>query len=208
MFFIIFGTRGITSTKEQGQFHCPSCGPNSNYRLKSVRRFFTLYFIPIIPLDTLGQYVECGHCQGTFDQDVFQYKPAENQGLQLQMMFKIAMKQVMIGMLLADGVINDKQVAEIQKVFEELADVEVTERDLREEIAVIQRENSPSLELMASIASSLNDSGKEKVVRAAYRIAMADNVFADAESEFLSDLSAALDIGQDQLRRVMSELMN
>jgi len=206
MFFIIFGTRGVTSTKEQGQFHCPHCGPNSSYRLKSVRRFFTLYFIPLIPLDSLGQYIECSQCQGTYNENVLSYSPA-NAEKQVEAMFMIAMKQVMIGMLLADGVIDDSEVKVLQDIFEELAGVEVSEEDLREEIEVIQKEGSSCLEMVAAISHSLNNSGKEKVIRAAYRIAMADNVFDESESEFLSDLSAAMDITSAHLRGIMSELM-
>ena len=47
---IIFGTRGVKSTLSQGQFDCPQCGSNRAYKHKKVTRFFTLYFIPVIPL--------------------------------------------------------------------------------------------------------------------------------------------------------------
>lgn len=206
MFFIIFGTRGVTSTKDQGQFHCPHCGPGSSFKLKSVRRFFTLYFIPLIPLDSLGEYVECAQCQGTYNDNVLSYSP-EDADRQIEAMFMIAMKQIMIAMLLADGVIDDAEVKELQEIFEQLAGVEVTEQDLREEIAVIQKEGSSALDMMTAIAPSLNDSGKEKVIKAAYRIAMADGEFDDTESELLSDISAALDISQAHLRGIMSEVM-
>ncbi len=205
MFFIIFGTRGVTSTKEQGEFNCPSCGP-MNYRLKVVRRFFTLYFIPLIPLDSLGRYVECAQCQGTFNENVLSYQPSDA-GQQMQALFMIAMKQVMIGMLLADGVIDDAEVKELQDIFEELAGVEVTEEDLREEIDIVERDGSSCLEMVSKAAPHLNDSGKEKVIRAAYRIAMADGVFDESESEFLSDLSAAMDLSAAHLRGIMTELM-
>jgi tellurite resistance protein len=207
MFFIIFGTRGVTSTKEQGQFHCPHCGPGSNYRLKSVRRFFTLYFIPLIPLDSLGQYVECAQCQGTYNDNVLAYESGDEER-RIEAMYMVAMKQVMIAMLLADGVIDDAEVKELQDIFEQLAGVEVSEQDLREEIAVIQAEGSSALEMMAAVAPTLNDSGKEKVITAAYRIAMADGTFDDSESEFLSDISAALDVSAAHLRGIMSEVMD
>lgn len=63
---IIFGTRGITTTPEKGDFHCPSCDATQKYGLKRVRRFFTLYFIPLIPLNKLGEYVECVTCKDTY----------------------------------------------------------------------------------------------------------------------------------------------
>jgi len=119
----------------------------------------------------------------------------------------IAMKQVMIGMLLADGVIDDSEVKELQNIFEDLAGVEVTEQDLREEIEIVEREGASCLEMIAATTPHLNDSGKEKVIRAAYRIAMADGVFDETESEFLSELSATMDLSAAHLRGIMSELM-
>jgi hypothetical protein len=64
--FIIYGTRGVKFTKEEGVFKCPNCICSRPYRLRSIRRFATLFFIPIIPLDKLGEYVECEHCLETY----------------------------------------------------------------------------------------------------------------------------------------------
>ena len=52
---IIFGTRGVTFTPEKGEFFCPGCCAERSFARKSVRRFFTLYFIPLVPLDKLGE---------------------------------------------------------------------------------------------------------------------------------------------------------
>ena len=54
---IIFGTTGITSTKAKGNFTCPQCANNRLYKHRKVTRFFTLYFIPLIPLGSVGEYV-------------------------------------------------------------------------------------------------------------------------------------------------------
>ena len=72
---IILGTTGLTFTREKGQFHCPSCGDGVDYRHKKVRCFFTLYFVPLIPLHSLGEYVECQRCQGTYHLDILSYDP-------------------------------------------------------------------------------------------------------------------------------------
>ncbi len=75
LFFIIFGTRGMTSSVDRGQFFCPICQTNSYYILKSVRRWFTLYFIPCIPLNRVGQYVECQNCRNELNDSVLQIQP-------------------------------------------------------------------------------------------------------------------------------------
>ena len=70
--FILFGTRGITMTKQSGTFQCPNCGPQTPFSQKGIRRFFTLFFVPVIPLNELATYVECNRCRGQFDVNVLQ----------------------------------------------------------------------------------------------------------------------------------------
>jgi uncharacterized tellurite resistance protein B-like protein/uncharacterized Zn finger protein (UPF0148 family) len=74
--FIIFGTRGIRSTVKQGTFFCPQCVSEKNYKHKKVTQFFTLYFIPLIPLGNKGEYVECQTCRNTYIERVLQMRPA------------------------------------------------------------------------------------------------------------------------------------
>ena len=73
--FIIFGTRGIRSTLKQGTFFCPQCGSEKNYKHKKVTQFFTLYFIPLIPLGNKGEYVECQTCRNTYIERVLHMRP-------------------------------------------------------------------------------------------------------------------------------------
>ena len=72
---IIWGSRGLTSVVESTQFHCPQCGATQGCSLKQVRNFFTLYFIPLIPLNVAGRYVECNSCSGTFEEGMLSYDP-------------------------------------------------------------------------------------------------------------------------------------
>ena len=67
---IIFGTRGVTYSKGSGEFFCPQCRTRTRYAHKRERRFFTLYFIPVIPLSLHREFVECGSCRRTYRMDV------------------------------------------------------------------------------------------------------------------------------------------
>lgn len=69
---IIFGSRSVTGSKGTGSFDCPRCGTRRSYDHKRVRRFFTLYFIPLIPLRTIAEYIECDGCKGTYKPEVLQ----------------------------------------------------------------------------------------------------------------------------------------
>ncbi len=59
--FYIFGLIGT------GQFHCPHCGGDREYEHRTARRFFTLFFMPVIPLDKVGEVVRCKTCRTRFD---------------------------------------------------------------------------------------------------------------------------------------------
>lgn len=72
---IIFGTRGVRSTVKEGKFFCPQCISEQRYKHKKVTQFFTLYFIPVIPLGNKGTYVECQSCRNTYIERVLSMQP-------------------------------------------------------------------------------------------------------------------------------------
>lgn len=67
---IIWGLRVVWSTIATGVFHCRKCGGDRNYRQRSGRRFFTLFFIPIIPLNKVGDHVRCETCKTRYVTEV------------------------------------------------------------------------------------------------------------------------------------------
>lgn len=204
---IIFGTRGIKSTTASGVFNCPRCQQQTNFKQKRVRRFFTLYFIPIIPLNRLGEYVECVNCQGTYDNEILTYDPAvESQ--RVEAFYFIACKQVMISMMLADGVIDDEEVKMLQTQFQQITGTFVPEDELREEIQVISSQGGRTLESLKAISPQLNNTGKETVIRAAYAIAMSDGNFDESEQQFLFQVGQSLEMSNDHIKGVLSSMTN
>jgi hypothetical protein len=72
---IIFGTRIRHTTLSSGQFYCPNCKAQRNYELRRARNYFALYFIPIIPMNIVGEYVTCQTCGTNFKPDVLKLPP-------------------------------------------------------------------------------------------------------------------------------------
>ncbi len=67
---IIWGSRAKESVVGPTEFFCPRCRtevPGEHVRVSS---YFTLYFIPLFPTSTLGEYVRCDECQGEFNMSV------------------------------------------------------------------------------------------------------------------------------------------
>ncbi len=204
---IIFGTRGVTYTANQGEFHCPQCGDRRRHSHKRVRRFFTLYFIPVIPMDTLGEYIECSRCRGTFDLRVLKYDPeAENAAFEAE--FQRGLKRVMVLMMMADGEIKPEEIATIRKIYGELSGRAVSEEAVTKEIARAKREGTDVAKHLAEFAGSLNDSGKELVVKAALMVALADGEFAAEEQALMNKIVRAVQLKPAHYRGLLAELTN
>jgi hypothetical protein len=63
---IIYGYKHRENQLGTGHFHCFRCEVQRPYRHKKVVRYFTLFFIPLFPLGTISEYVECQVCGRTY----------------------------------------------------------------------------------------------------------------------------------------------
>jgi len=63
---IIFGTKVVGKTIKNGCFCCPRCDTERNYQLKQNEKYFSLFFIPIIPLGKTGDSLECTFCKTAY----------------------------------------------------------------------------------------------------------------------------------------------
>lgn len=202
VFMIIFGTRGVTMNHEKGNFDCPGCG-QAAYAHKRVRRFFTLYFIPVIPLDLLGEYVECSSCKETYKPEVLSYDRS-GANAEFEAEFHNATRAVMVMMMLADGIIDDDEVTTISKVYEAMTGKPLEEAAVRRQAAELQGRDV--LEVMRALAGTLNDNGKETVLRAAFMVAAADGNIADEEVQLLGEIGNTLDMSKAHLKGVLQTL--
>ena len=202
---IIFGTRGITSTAETGDFFCPSCQGQASYRHRRVRRFFTLYFIPVIPLGMHGEYIECDQCKGTYQMEVLQLDPTAG-AVEFEAEFQRAVKQVMVDMMLADGSVDAEEIEVIRNIYGELAGQEISEDAIRAEILEAESSGRDVTETLKGLAGNLNDNGKELVIRAAYMVAAADGVFEDEEKKLIGLIAEAMGMTTAHLRGVIASL--
>jgi uncharacterized Zn-finger protein len=78
---IIIGTRVRRSVIGVKPFYCPTCQTERNYVHEEAKRWGTLFFIPIIPLDKVGEVVTCQHCGTQYRPEVLnlQYNKAKRQ---------------------------------------------------------------------------------------------------------------------------------
>jgi hypothetical protein len=59
---VVFGWKVRWKVLGAGTFHCPVEGGARSYDLVEGRRWFALFFVPVIPLKRLGRQVRCQGC--------------------------------------------------------------------------------------------------------------------------------------------------
>ena len=203
---IIFGSRGITYSAGKGDFDCPTCQGSAPYKHKRVRRFFTLYFIPLIPLDKLGEYVECGSCGGTYEPAVLDHDfRAEAAAFDAEV--QKVLRRVMVALMLADGVEDAQEVATIRRVYGEFSGSQLSEEDVRREVAAARTDGRSVIDYLTAIAGALNDQGKELVMQAALNVAAADGNVGAEEEQLIQQIGAALGMTPAHLRGVIAGVL-
>ncbi len=202
---IIWGTTGITSTREKGEFFCPKCDGRAPYQRKSVRRFFTLYFIPLIPLNKVGEFIRCGKCRSDFNDAVLNHDP-DKRAAALDALVKIALLRVLADLVAADGVVADSEIAMMQGVFEEVSGIPLDELDARQYVDEAPTHTGALDALLGGMGPNLTNAGREMVLIAALRIAGSDGEIAPAEWKRIEQFAAALGVSKAHLRGLAGEV--
>lgn len=70
-FIILFGSRDIVSndSTEPVEARCPRCGVVSAMAGKTVRPWFTLFFLPVFPIGAARKVTQCSNCHASFAVD-------------------------------------------------------------------------------------------------------------------------------------------
>ncbi|BBM82348.1 TerB family tellurite resistance protein [Candidatus Uabimicrobium amorphum] len=214
---IIYGTKGVERTLSRGNFSCPSCTKKRSYRIIEVKKYFTLYFIPIIPLNRLGSYVECLYCKGTFKKTVLRKSkalerkaqkdssPAVNTMDAEQAEYIEAIKNVMLLIMMADGVIDDGELEQIAAVYKQFTNQYLTKEHIKLSGEQMAKEQKTLKDYLKDVYPKLNLQGKIKVLQAAMEIASADGEFQLQEQQMIYNLVNILQIPVENANRIVQQ---
>jgi uncharacterized tellurite resistance protein B-like protein len=202
---IIFGTQPSTSTVSSGTFFCPECQSESSYRQRRVNQNFSLFFVPVLPLSEVAQYIECQRCGGTFKPEVLNYRPAPS-SKDFEAEYKRAIRLVMVLMMTTDGLFRPSEVAAIRGAYHHLTGIELTEEQIRSEAQEFWKQDKLVLKYLGNVGAYLNESGKEQVLRAAIFVAGADDQLAKDEMKLVSQIGGALKMTPTHIRAVFQDM--
>lgn len=198
---IIYGSRGFDSEIDQRTFFCPNCNNNSNASIKEVKRYFTLYFIPLFPIGSAGVYVECQRCHSQYDEEILHIGAEQLGGNNHEQLLR-----VMIMAALADGQVDDGERQAINKHYAELSGMPVPPSEMETEINLARQSGVTLSEFVKGFADRLSDPQKGSVVTAAFRAMAGSGALQKGHKQQLSALANTLKIPKEHFMDLLKRL--
>ena len=186
---IIFGLRVFYRTIAQGIFHCRRCGGDREYRHREGRRWFTLFFMPVIPLGSVGDHVQCTTSRTRYVTDVL----TQPTTAQMQAALPAGMRAAASAMLRSG---DPASPVSRQRAIEAVVGAGVPgyaeamlDADLMQPLATIR----PALN---QVGAQLTIQAREWYLTELIRIALADGPLSEGERQ--AALAIGMDLGMTQ----------
>ena len=125
---------------------------------------------------------------------------------QVQTEYLHAIKLAMLKVCLADGEVEDEEVATISSIYEELTGLALSAEEVRADAAMVASGSTDLNAVLSEIGPHLNDDGRVSVVKAALRVALADGSFDPEEQHLVHGIARSIELGDDELRRIIAEV--
>ncbi len=195
--FLIWGLRVFYRTIAQGVFYCRKCGGDRNYRLRSGRRFITIFFIPLIPLNKVGEHVQCATCKSRYVTDVLR----EPTTAQMQSALADGMRAAVVAMLAAGAPVGGPARQRAITAIREAGLVSYNDEALEADLA---KSGGGLDSVLAGLAAQLRPEAKERYLEEVIRVGMADAPLTTGERIAAEAIAAALGMTQAQALGVIT----
>jgi hypothetical protein len=193
---IIFGLSVFWfGAAETGVFHCPRCGGDRHYKLKVGRRWFTLFFLPVIPLNEVARAVECQTCKGKFETAVLHIPTAGQIGSALPLIYRTFIVAVLrVG---DSPAAREFAIRTIGSVGAQQYGMQQLENDL----ATL----APRLDDQTyHVVQQFDGNGREQIMLAGARVAMVDGPLTDDERKILTSIGEYLGLSMATIHGTLS----
>ncbi|MFL6117362.1 MAG: zinc-ribbon domain-containing protein [Catenulispora sp.] len=196
---IIWGWRTVFRVVGSGVFSCPSCGADRNYERRRAQRFFTLFFIPLIPLKAIGEFVRCTTCKNDFRESVL----ARPTAAQFTDLLLNTVRGVMVNVLRRGGGNHPGARAIAVQEIVTAGAIGYNDLNLAQDLQVVPEDLT---QMLTALAGQLPQSGREAMVLGATRVAVADGPLNSAERAVIDTVGAGLGMTQTHVAGVVASV--
>ncbi|MFF5444727.1 TerB family tellurite resistance protein [Streptomyces sp. NPDC012888] len=215
---MLWGIRTSWTTVADGEFFCPGCGGDRNYRRRTGRRRFTVLAVPLLPRGHAGPVVECAACRGRFAPDVLDHPTTAR----FSAMLRDGVHTVALAVLAAGGSSSRSALEAAAATVRAAGFEDCAEDQLAALVEALSSDPGrlPGLydgpdccgaalsielhEALEPLSPHLAAAGREAVLLQGARIALADGPYTPAEREVLATVGAALRLDTDEVSRLLA----
>jgi len=190
---IIFGLRVFYRMVAQGTFYCRRCGGDRPYRHRAGRRWFTLFFLPVIPLNSVGEHVQCATCRTRYVTDALSLPTAA----QMQAALPTGMRAAASAMLRAG---DPASPAARQRAIEAVVGAGMPGYDDARLDADLARPFEAIRPALNQVGAQLTVQAREWYLADVIRIGMTDGPLTEGERQ--AALAIGLDLGMTHAQTI------
>ena len=206
------GVRARWRTEALGEFFCPGCGGDRNYRRQGGRRWLRLLGLPVLPLGDAGTTLQCTACRTRYGADAL----ADPTSGTLLAMLRTGQYAVVLAVLAAGGASRAAREAALAAVHE-AGHSDLDEPQILTALAALT-DGDPELgelygcggrmavELHAALeplVPHLAEPGRERLLTLGAWIALADGPYRPDERETLRTTGRCLELSAERIEATL-----
>ncbi|WP_106791013.1 TerB family tellurite resistance protein [Aquimarina sp. Aq78] len=212
--FIIFGTRGLKHTVSESPVlsnSCPNCN-NGNLVNKLYRRWFTLFFIPMIPLDVVDRFYQCDSCKSAYNESVktilqrSQDEINENQK-RAKLVFAKALIASMTHMSIIDGDFAAEEEREIMDAIEGLPEMKEELMAIHQNIKATGNQDNQVFNFLNEARNELSSEALINILAQAAVVLLADGAIEKEEENLMKEYLIACGLPKEMYQTLIDKLM-
>ncbi|WP_281988907.1 TerB family tellurite resistance protein [Aquimarina aggregata] len=211
--FIIFGTRGLKHTVSDSPVlsnSCPNCN-NGSLVNKLYRRWFTLFFIPVIPLDTVDRFYECDSCKSAYNESIktilqrSKEEINENQKRATSIYAK-ALIAAMTHMAIIDEDFASEEEREIKDAIEGFQEMKEELLAIHENVKVNANMNNQVFDFLNSARNELSSEALINILAQAAVVLLADGTIEKEEENLMKEYLIACGLPKEMYQTLIDKL--
>ncbi|MBT4837043.1 MAG: zinc ribbon domain-containing protein [Methylococcales bacterium] len=198
---ILFGEQIIKKNLKQVEVYCPVCQKKTKYTLSRTREFFTLFFVPVIPMQEIEYLAECEQCKSSMPPDFI------SNGCQT--IFRapyIESIVIVAAQILIDLGYYQNNIDIIHQVFEEM-----TGQSLDDDVlsAAIEELKNGSTGVLGSIKlklKTINESGSLLIIQTTFKFYLGLGALNERERQIIYSIGLIFGYGYSTTEAIIDEM--
>lgn len=199
----MFGTTEVPLTKREGVFRCPGCRTLRKYQWRGIRRFLTVYFVPVLPLMEVSEHVRCMICHERFSPRILSdgWTGGRIDSANISGVVILAALRLVLG----DGQPTREELVELQLLVRERTRIYLERSELLEMAPWVAGPDALDAAAWLSRGRGMSELQIERAVRDLFRVASADGRLRDAQLKELASFPPRLGIGGRRFRKLIEQ---